>query len=185
MPTYDEGLAEIAGDEITSGEDQLETIRALSQLQIKYEGAVNKLDQELKEAKKKLNDIMLYKLPDAMSAAGMESFVLSGGEKVDIKEDLTISVPKKRKPEIILKLRDTGHGDMITSSLTIDIIKGQDNMVGEVREKAKDLGLHVEQVENVNSGSLKKLLKEQMANGETVDLSFFGAFNVTKAVIKQ
>lgn len=106
---------EDAGQEETQTVD-LSAITALAEKQVSLEGEVDRLESLLKEKKAELNKIALDELPAAMQAAGMANFALLTGQKVSVKEEMTISVPKKRKDEILDKVREMGYGDLITWS---------------------------------------------------------------------
>lgn len=162
---------------------ELLTMSELVSLQIVREGEVDRLEAELKVAKENLNDVRDKKLPDAMKAARTKLYVNDDGRKVELKDEMTLSIPKKRLDEIIKKLRDWDLGDMIANTLTCEIDKGKDNLAGEIMEKANELGLEMTRAESVNSGTLKSTLKAKRKAGEDVDLGFFGAFEVTRAKI--
>jgi hypothetical protein len=166
-------------------DDKLHTISGLAQQYFKSEGEVDRLEKQLKAAKSSFDNIRDKLLPEAMDNAGVKEFVLTDGRKIKLKEEYSCSVPAKRKGEIITKLRDDGHGDLITNVLTVEIDKGKDNMVTVLVDEAKKLGFEPEREESVNTGTLKALLKKRVEDGEDVDLSFYGAFVVRRANIKQ
>ena len=178
-------LSEIEEEEFVPSENALSRMAELAALQIKLEGEVDRVTAELKVAKEKLEKVCSVSLPEAMKEVRMESFKLVTGETIVVKEDLTISVPKKRREEVIKKLRDMGHDGLIKNSVEIEFDVGQDNLAGDVLGHADELGLLAVRTENVNSGSLKKLLKERMEDGIVDDLAFFGAFLLRRTKIKQ
>lgn len=189
-------LAELEDTEV-AGEAELLTVSNLVALQITREAVVSRLEAELKEAKKELLDISDTKLPEAMKNARTKKFVTDDGATVEVKEELTISLPKKRNDEIIAKLVAWDFGDLVANTLTCDIEKGKDNLAGEIMAKAAEIGLEMTRSKSVNAGSVKKVLKDRIkdcaegkkdAKGkplEAVDLTFFGAFEVTRAKITQ
>lgn len=179
---------EILDELAAEGPDQadLVDVSKLAALQVQREGEVDRISEELKAAKKELDAIAEKQLPEAMLNAGLKKFVTSDGIAVEIKEDLKISVPKKRKDEIIVKLRDEMDAeDLIANTLTVIIERGKDNLVAELIAEAERLGFTVERGEEVNSGSLKKLLKERRSEGINDDLNFFGAFDYKRATVTQ
>lgn len=189
-------LAELEDTEV-AGEAELLTVSNLVALQLTREGEVSRLEAELKAAKADLLDISDRKLPEALKNARTKKFVTDDGKTVELKEELTISLPKKRNDEIIAKLVSWDFGDLVANTLTCDIEKGKDNLAGEIMEKANEIGLDMKRSQSVNAGSVKKVLKDRMkdcAEGkkdkdgkplEAVDLGFFGAFEVTRAKITQ
>lgn len=163
----------------------LATISRLAQEYIKAEGEVDRLEKQLKAAKTRFDGIRDKHLPEAMDNAGVKAFTLTDGRKLSLKEELTCSVPAARKGEIVLKLRDLGHGDLISNVLTVEIDKGKDNMASALEAEAINLGFKPSRDESVNTGTLKALLREKIENGDEVDLGFFGAHLVRRAKIKQ
>lgn len=165
--------------------EQLTTIANLMALQIVREGAVAKLEAELKEAKTSLNDIRDKQLPDIMKNAKCKLYVDDEGRKLELKDEMTISLPKKRLDEIIKKMREWGFEDLVSNVLTCTLEKGQDNMAGAIMGEAEKLGLSMTRTENIAAGSVKKVIKDKRKDGEDVDLTFFGAFEVMRAKITQ
>lgn len=174
---------EDAGQEETQTVD-LSAITALAEKQVSLEGEVDRLESLLKEKKAELNKIALDELPAAMQAAGMANFALLTGQKVSVKEEMTISVPKKRKDEILDKVREMGYGDLISNVVTVPVAKGQDEQVESLMQQATALGFDAMRSQDVNSASLKKVLNDRRKDGINDDLPFFGAFVITKATIK-
>lgn len=160
----------------------LTEIMALAKRQLELEGEVDILEQQLKEKKKVLLNISDRELPAAM--AGVSRVQLDDGREVSVKEELTASVPKKRKHEIVEKLREWGAGDMIANTLTVQIDKGADEKAQDLYRVAADMGFVPKRDETVNTGSLKAYLKKRLEDGEDTDLQFFGAHIIKRAKIK-
>ena len=172
------------GVEKTSTTD-LATITALADQQTRLEGVVDDLEVRLKAAKKNLREVQEVKLPDAMEEVGMKTFELTDGRSVQVKDDMKIAVPRSRKDQIIEKVREMGHENLIKNRIIVDIGPGKDNVAQEVARYASELGVEAHQEGDVNSASLKKVLKDRKAAGKDDDLSFFGAFDYKKAIIKE
>ena len=168
-----------------ASQTDLALITTLAEQQTVLEGRVDILETLLKAAKKDLRAIQEGKLPTAMDEVGMKTFELIDGRSVEIKSDMKINVPKKRKGDIIEKVRGMGHGDLIKNRIIIDIGPGKDNVAQEVARYASELGVEAEQEEDINSMSLKKVLKDRKEAGKDDDLSFFGAFDFKQAIIKE
>lgn len=160
-------------------------LKALAEEQLRREAAVDAAEEAVKAAKKALNEIALDKLPVSMVAAGVKSFTLDNGRVVSLGEKMHISVPKKRKDEIIKRLREMEQADLITNVVTVDVPRGKDNEVSRLMETAAEIGLDAVRAEDVNSGTLKALLTKRRESGEhSDDLAFFGAHVVSSTEIK-
>jgi hypothetical protein len=176
-------LEDDAGAEASTSD--LSLITELVKTQVMLEGNLARLAAETKEITAQLNNVRDVQLPDTMKAVGLSQFVTDDGLKVDVKDELTCSVPAKRKAEIIQRLRDWGHDGIISNEFIIKVDKGDDNKVGVLVAQLEELGLEGARVENVNTTTLKALLNDRLGKGEDTDLSFFGAFKVRRAKISQ
>lgn len=163
----------------------LAAIYKLVARQLKLEGELDALEAKKKEVTKALNKVRDEELPQAMKSVKLTTVVTDDGHKVDVKEELTASVPAKRKEEIISKLREMGHGDMVTNTITISVGKGDDNKAPIIMAEAEKIGLTALRAEDVNTGTLKAMIRDRLDKGETVDLPFFGAHLVRRAKISQ
>jgi len=180
-------MTDIFADLQQAGEEQkvdLGEITALADKQLQLEGDIDRLEQQLAAKKKELNVVMLDRLPAAMQSVGLKSLVLTSGKTVNLKEEMTISVPAKRKAEIIGKLRSMDLAYLVANSISINFDKGADDQADKTMKFATEQGLEAIRSETVNSASLKKLLNDRRKEGVNDDLSFFGAFVVTKTTIK-
>lgn len=166
-------------------DDKIAGISRLAAEYLTAEGEVDRLEKQLKAAKSRFDNIRDKLLPEAMDNAQTKGFTLHDGRKLTLGEEMTCSVPEKRKQEILKKLRDDGRGDLISNVLSVEIDKGKDNMAGDLEAQARELGFEPERKESVNTGTLKALLKKLVEDGEEVDLGFYGAHLVRRAKIKQ
>jgi hypothetical protein len=180
----DDFLSEIEKDSENCEGDLLQQIAALAELQIKLEGELDRLEQQTKVAKLKLNAVSMDKLPELMAEAKLQDFTLHTGEKIEVAEELYCSVPVARRAEIHSKLREDGMGDLITHAIQVDLARGQDNLAGDILGLAEELGLMAEREEKVNTSSLKKYLREQIDEGSDIELSFYGAYLSRRTKVK-
>jgi len=181
----DNFLDEIELDTEVPSDSALNKVAELATVQIKLEGELDRAEKKVKDIKVKLIKVSNEQLPEAMAEAKLAEFKLESGQTVSIKEELTCSVPAKRRAEIIAKLREDRFDELILNIVEIDFDKGQDNLAGDVLGHAEELGLLAKRTEKVHTASLKKYLREKLNKGEEVDLSFFGAFLLRHSKIKQ
>jgi hypothetical protein len=161
----------------------LASITALAELLLKRETAEAEAEIELKELRA-ARMVATTNLSDAMKSIKMTKFSLEDGREVKIKDDLTVSVPKKRMGEILTKLRELGEDDMIKEKVIVDGGAGKGNQIAELEHQCQELGLDYDKDESVNSGTLKSWLNRRRNDGEIDDLTFYGAFELTKVTIK-
>lgn len=173
-------------EDVAPDDDELMSISALAEQQLTLETEVDQIEDVLKVKKAELRRIQENVLPDAMMAANVRDFTLGNGAKITIKEDISISVPKKRMDEITGWLRDEGHEAMIKNEILVAFPPGTDNMVGEVRGKAEELGLTTLAITTVHSATLKAMIKRAREDGKlNKELEFFGAYAWRKTILTQ
>jgi hypothetical protein len=162
----------------------LEEVTALAYKMLDLQATVAKREAALTEAKEALRKIEMGDLPAALKAARMKEFQLENGMTVSYKEDLTVSVPKARKGAVIDKMREWGYAASVSNVLTVDLGKGNDNVVKSLMATAEEMGVKATVSEDIATGTVKSALKKRIEKGLSDDLSFFGAFSLTKATVK-
>lgn len=171
--------------EIIATQDQLKTVHDLAQEQLRLEKAVESAEDEVKALKKDLAKIQQGLLPDAMTAAGLSEFKTVNGDKVGVKEDLSVSVPKAKLHTIVGWLQDHGHGETVTGRISVELPQNSDNERQAALQALIDAGFEPVEDMTVNTMTLKSILKKHMAQGENIDLAEFGAFAWRKSEIKR
>jgi len=165
-------------------ETSLEEVSALAYKMLDLQAQVAKKEAELAEAKEALRKVEMGDLPAALKAARMKEFQLENGMTISYKEDLTVSVPKARKAAVIEKMREWGYAASVANVLTVDLGKGNDDAVKSLMATAEEMGVKATVSEDIATGTVKSALKKRIEEGKSDDLSFFGAFSLTKATVK-
>ena len=166
-------------------QEQLTAIGVLIQEQLRLEGLIEDKEQELKACKQQLAKIQQGLLPDALFAAGLSEFKTLSGDKVLIRDDLSVSVPKDKKESIVKWLDEHGHGDIVTGKVYVDLPRGSEAERASAIDALLSVGLEPSEDTTVNTATLKSILKQHLAQGESLDLTEFGAFAWKKAEIKR
>lgn len=177
-------LDELAAEGEKATTTSLDEVTALANQMLDLQATVAKKEADLTEAKEALRKIEMGDLPSALKAAGMQQFTLENGMVVSYKEDLTVSVPKARKPAVIEKMREWGYAGNVSNVLTVDLGKGNDNAAKSLLATAEEMGVKAVVGEDIATGTVKSALKKRMEEGKSDDLAFFGAFSLTKATVK-
>lgn len=177
-------IIDLEADGKAASEDQLAAIVQLAERQLELQEEVNQIELQLKKKAEELKNISQNILPDAMENAGISELKLSNGAKLSLKKDMSIAVPKSRMEDICEWLREQKHDSLILHQLVTEIPKGKDDLAAKAIKLLAPLKLMIQDTENVNSTSLKALLKDLRAKGSDVDLGFFGAYEYKKAEIK-
>lgn len=174
----------LADDAVVQASDaQITTIAALADQQLGLESAIADLEGSLKEKKDHLKKVQEIQLPEAMALAGVTEFKLTNGAKISIKEDLSVSVPKSRMLEIAAWLKANGLGDILKETMVVAL---DDNTKAEqLKAFITSNQMSADAKLDVNTSTLKAVLREQLADGKDIDLKFFGGFAWKRAIITQ
>lgn len=175
--------ADVLADDavVVATNDQITAISELAQLQVMLAENLEALAAQTKAITERLKKVQEVQLPEAMAQAGVSEFKLLNGAKISIKEDLSVSVPKSRMLEIADWLRKNGLGDILKETMTISL---EDQAVKNIVEMMmKEYALTGDAKLDVNTSTLKAVLREQIADGKDVDLKFFGGYAWKRAII--
>lgn len=177
-------LDELAEEGAKAPSTNLADVAALAMKQLELEGELASAEAKVKDAKEKLRKVQEGELPAALKAAGIPSFTLANGMTVSYDEDLKVSLPKARLDKIIAQMKSWGFESNVSNTLTIDLGKGNENAVKALKATAEEMGVEVTVAEDIPTGTVKKVLNQRIKEGKSDDLSFFGAFQFTKATVK-
>jgi hypothetical protein len=146
---------------------------------------VAKLERTLELAKDELKRIAQGHLPEAMKAAGLSEFTTDDGVKIKLKEDLYASISEANKAACFAWLEENNLADVIKRDVSISFGRGEEESSRELVELLDKEGFGRYAVkESVHAGTLKALLREQLAGGVDVPLELFGVFQYKEAVLK-
>jgi len=164
----------------------IKEISNLAAIQISRELRVAQLEDDLRTAKEVLQRVQEVDLPNAMAAAGIMSIKLPNGASLTIKEDVYASIPKDQQFEAFAWLRDHELGDVIKREVVVEFGRGEEDQAVALVNELQAKGMNNYQTkESVHSQTLKALIREQLAKGAEFPMDLFGAYPVTKAVIKR
>lgn len=189
-PTAKESLLDkMAGvaAEVGASDETLKSISALAKAQFDQAVRVADLQDQLKTANELLTKISTIDLPEAMRAAGMESFKTTDGLEINVKGEVKVGIPDTRKEEAYKWLRDNGYGGLIKADVDVtfgrDEVKKADKLIEQLTKK----GYSVTFNQGVHYQTLRSFVKERMEDTESktpFPLDLFGAFPYTVATVK-
>ena len=165
--------------------EQLASVAFLAGEQVKAEDKVLQAESALSELKRNLRMIQEKLLPDALFAAGLSETKTTNGDKITLKEDLSVSVPKDKKSSIIEWLETNGHSEVVSGQIVVDLPRNSHNERTAAIEALVEAGFEPIENTSVNTATLKAILKDHLAKGEPLKLEDFGAFSWRKTIIKR
>jgi|TARA_R110002050_G_scaffold223416_4_gene359278 hypothetical protein len=140
------------------------------------EDLVNKLDDELKEAKRELLKLTDEDLPAMLLELGLSSFELEDGSKVTVRPTYGAHIKAENKATAFDWLRQNGFDDIIKNTVSCNFGRGEDQEASQFIDYAQGLGYAAEQKTDVHHSTLKAFVKERVQNGETFPMELFGAY---------
>lgn len=164
--------------------DRLASVSDLILQQLALQGEVAELEQKLKEKKADLRRIEEGKLPGALKDAQTLKFTTTDGISVEVKSDLSMSIPKKNKQAVNDWLRKNDLGALIAPMVEVTLLKGQDNLAGLLTGFLDEHGFSYVREDVVNTTSVKAAVNKRLEDGKEVPLSLLGGHVCEKAVIK-
>jgi len=169
-----------AAEELPAEGIALVALRA-QQLRI-AQSAAEHLTSDLKAANELVRRIEEVDLPDAMAAIGMQKFVLTTGETVDVKTEYHASIPKAREGEAFNWLREHNADALLKRIVSVQFGRGEDDAAGEIAAMLEnEYSLPVEQKLSVHPSTLKSFVKERIEEGAELPQDLFGVHIINRA----
>jgi hypothetical protein len=156
---------------------------ALAEEQLAAEQLVVRREEALAAAKKALELIQNFRLPDLMQQVGLTEFKLRDGRKVSIKPEYAVNISEARRERAMQWLRERGEGGVIKNVVSVPFGKDQDAFAQRLLQQLEAHGYAAEQKESVHTGTLRALIKRRIEAGHEVDMELFQVYPVNKAVI--
>lgn len=171
------------GEAPPPGGDKLDTIMNLVRRCRSLDVEIDQRLAALKLLVDERENIAAKQLPNLLDETGVESITLPTGHKVEIDEDLKMSIPKKSKAEAYKWLAANGGREYINKLYQIPVRK-EDTELAKKLEKLfaeNKIGFNAE--DSAAGASVKAFLKRKQKAGADVPLKLFGAHEIRKAKI--
>jgi len=149
------------------------------------EGNIAKLEDTLKQAKKKLLKLTDEDMPAVMQEVGMNKFELDDGSMVEVKPTYGASILVDNRPQAYEWLRENGYDDIIKNNVTCSFGRGEDDKASAFKTFAAEKGYVANQKTEIHSQTLRAFVKERVEAGDAFPMELFGAWVGQRAVIKR
>lgn len=163
-------LLEMMGDHaekpVAVTNEGLALVSSLIKLQFDQELKVAQLEDDLKEAKKRLSQTSEVDLPEAMKQCGVKSFVTEDNLEVELKEDVNVGISEANREPAYHWLKSHEFDGLIKSDLAMHFDKDQLEKADKLVEALRKKGYEVEVKQSIHYQTLKAFVKEQLADGE-------------------
>lgn len=164
---------------------EMERLIRMANLLVKQQGEVKSVGEDLKEASAKLLRLEREDLPTLMKELGLKEIKLANGSSVRITEDVSASITDKTRDRAIAWLVKNNFGGMIKTFVSVEFERGAHNEATKVRDQLAAEYEGVLLKEDVHSQTLRSFVRERMAAGQKLPMTFFNVFPFSKAVVKR
>ena len=164
-------------------DEQIGKIRGLALVQVDLVRNISRVENELRDLKRDLQVNMEVELPAAMTDAGMTSFTLVGGWKIELETYYMASIPtgdrikdREKLEQALAKraawfrwLRANNHDSIIKREIVTRFGKGDDKDAARLKQYLLENFpmFDVADRESVHAQTLGAFVREQMAKGTT------------------
>ena len=165
-------------DVVNIDQDSLESVSELLRQQLRMEAEIELDELALKNLKEKHRKLSEEIIPSKMTELGMTSTTMLDGSKVDVVENIYVSIPKDpdKSAACYKWLEDNGLGDIIKNNVGMSFGKGENEDAKKLEQTIKDLGFIPEVKVSVHPSTLKATVKQLVKDGKSVPDNFFNLF---------
>ena len=146
------------------------------------ESDIDRLEEELKAAKKRAERIAEHELPELMADVEMEELTVAGGFVVKVENNLHAKKRTHAHAQALQWLRDNDQGGLIKTVVGVPFTAGSEADADELVERLGGEGIAAAKAVEVNASSLAAALRRLRKDG--VDLpDYLGHYEVTVAKV--
>ena len=163
------------GDLVESPAPEGDSLKRLSAMGARLQELIlERVEAEarLKGVDKRIRDLREFAIPELMAEIGISEITLADGSKLTVGTDVRASIPKAQAEAAYEWLDANGYGDMVKNHVVVDAGKGD---ASELIEAIEASGHMARNDRSVHPMTLKKLIRDALAEGVDIPLDFFGA----------
>ena len=138
--------------------DSLQRLKNLADSYFLIEKEVNEAEEYFKERKGLFNKLCQETIPDFLGQYGLSDIKLKSGEKIKVKEDLSVSISEENKPKFFAFLKERNEDDIIKMQIHFDRMpsKKLQNLISFLNKEK----FGYDSKRDVHSATRKKYFKE-------------------------
>lgn len=164
--------------------DTLQQLTTLCAQMRDAEAEVVSAENALKERKAELFSLATEDIPGLMAELGVKKIQLETGQRIEVKDDVSASIPEANKEAAFTWLEENDFGSIIKVEVAVQFGKDQRDEALALYTKLAEEGLQPTMKRGVHASTLKSFLKERIAEGSPIPLELFGAMAYSIAKIK-
>ena len=167
------------GDAVTEiDQSKFKSVAELLREQLKLEELIESMEETVKINKENLRRLSGEIIPEKMAELGMTATEMYDGSKVQVVEDIYVSIPKdsEKSKACYEWLDDNGLGDIIKNQVGMSFGKGEGEKAKALESQIKEMGLIPEVKVSVHPSTLKATIKKWHEEGKSVPDNTFSLF---------
>ena len=167
------------GDAVTEiDQSKFKSVAELLREQLKLEELIESMEETVKINKENLRRLSGEIIPEKMAELGMTATEMYDGSKVQVVEDIYVSIPKdpEKSKACYEWLDDNGLGDIIKNQVGMSFGKGEGEKAKALESQIKEMGLIPEVKVSVHPSTLKATIKKWHEEGKSVPDNMFSLF---------
>ena len=177
-------LFEQDADALQVKNEDLTSVGALAKRAKQLEKEIEEMESVLKERKDQQRKLLEDSIPAMLQELGMKSFKMSDGSTIDVKPYYSASIKDENRAVAFKWLRDNGYDDIIKNIVSVRFGRNEDQLCDTLISLLREQNYPVEQVEKIESQTLKAWAKEMVERGVEFPSETFGLYVGHKATIK-
>lgn len=148
--------------------------------------AVAEAEQQLKDAKKRRDQLALEDIPTLADELGVQdgSITMRDGRRLELKRDVAASIPERQREAAMDWLRRNNFSGLIKTQVVANFDRGDNERAKQVVDRVAAEHDDVQMKEVVHPQTLKAFIRERLAAGEDFPWETFGAHPYMKAEVK-
>jgi len=159
-------------------QSKFKSVAELLREQLKLEELIESMEETVKINKENLRRLSGEIIPEKMAELGMTATEMYDGSKVQVVEDIYVSIPKdpEKSKACYEWLDDNGLGDIIKNQVGMSFGKGEGDKAKALESQIKEMGLIPEVKVSVHPSTLKATIKKWHEEGKSVPDNTFSLF---------
>ncbi len=152
----------------------LQEITTLCNLLLEAEQLAEAQEALLSATNARIRTLKEETIPMAFQELGLDTIVLTSGEKVKTSQEVYASIPVAMKETAFAWLEENSFGGLIKTTVDAQFEKGEADKAREILVMLEELGVHASLSRGVHAQTLKAWAKEQIAAGVNIPQDTFG-----------
>lgn len=162
----------------TPTNEELQQLSTLVQSLQEQEQEVDRITEDLKKAKEKLQEVSMERIPNLFDQLGLSQIKLASGETVEVRRTFAAHISQKNWPAAVKWLRDNGHEAIVKHDVIVKLKKGEEEQHRSLIAQLNDDGFSYADKESVHPQTLKAFVTEQIESGADIPMDTFGVHPV-------